>query len=298
MASRSRSARSRRSATSQPRGVSVAAMVPSLTAVDDAGVPLRPGLLYGDERGHHRERRRSREVGELAQFLRWHAAQPADARGYWMAQAVANHALTGRPVISTTVAATAMPLFGATRMGRGSRRGDRRAGRADARDRRSRGSRSPRSTATTTACSKAGTIDAMGEQIVAGADEVGDVLVILGTTLIVWAVVPDLVDVAPFYCVPHTAPGASGSSAGRATRAACSSTGSRDSSVRTHRPVGRSRRGPSARRAALGAVPARRTGSAQRLDATRRARRPGPHARRRRRSVAPRSKRRGSSRAA
>ena len=36
-----------------------------------------------------------------------------------------------------------------------------------------------------------GTIDAMGEQLVAGADEPGDVLVILGTTLIVWAVVPD-----------------------------------------------------------------------------------------------------------
>ena len=34
-----------------PRGVSVAAMVPSLTAVDDAGVPVTPGLLYGDERG-------------------------------------------------------------------------------------------------------------------------------------------------------------------------------------------------------------------------------------------------------
>jgi xylulokinase len=47
----------------------------------------------------------------------------------------------------------------------------------------------------------------MAEQLVAGADDVGDVLVILGTTLIVWCVVPDLVDVAPFYCVPHTAPG-------------------------------------------------------------------------------------------
>src|SRR5215467_108072 len=33
-------------------GVSVAAMVPSLTAVDDEGVPCTPGLLYGDERGH------------------------------------------------------------------------------------------------------------------------------------------------------------------------------------------------------------------------------------------------------
>src|SRR3954465_10751979 len=31
-----------------PRAVSVAAMVPSLTAVDDDGVPVTPGLLYGD----------------------------------------------------------------------------------------------------------------------------------------------------------------------------------------------------------------------------------------------------------
>ncbi|MBA2325679.1 MAG: xylulose kinase, partial [Actinobacteria bacterium] len=29
------------------RGVSVAAMVPSLTAVDGEGVPVTPGLLYG-----------------------------------------------------------------------------------------------------------------------------------------------------------------------------------------------------------------------------------------------------------
>src|SRR4051812_26360637 len=32
-------------------GVAVAAMVPSLTAVDADGVPCAPGLLYGDERG-------------------------------------------------------------------------------------------------------------------------------------------------------------------------------------------------------------------------------------------------------
>ena len=36
-----------------------------------------------------------------------------------------------------------------------------------------------------------GTIDALGEQLVAGADHDGDVLVILGSTLIVWAVIPD-----------------------------------------------------------------------------------------------------------
>src|SRR5205809_6437053 len=32
-----------------PRGVSVAAMVPVLPAVDGGGVPLPPGILYGDE---------------------------------------------------------------------------------------------------------------------------------------------------------------------------------------------------------------------------------------------------------
>src|SRR2546423_577762 len=36
----------------RPKGVSVAAMVPSLTAVGADGVPVTPGLLYGDERGH------------------------------------------------------------------------------------------------------------------------------------------------------------------------------------------------------------------------------------------------------
>src|SRR5690242_12409099 len=35
----------------KPRAISVASMVPSLTAVDAAGVPCAPGLLYGDERG-------------------------------------------------------------------------------------------------------------------------------------------------------------------------------------------------------------------------------------------------------
>ncbi|HVS67495.1 MAG TPA: FGGY family carbohydrate kinase, partial [Mycobacteriales bacterium] len=32
-------------------GISVATMVPSFTAVDEAGMPFTPGLLYGDHRG-------------------------------------------------------------------------------------------------------------------------------------------------------------------------------------------------------------------------------------------------------
>ena len=190
----------------QPRGVSVAAMVPSLTAIDEAGVPCAPGLLYGDERGHHRDAAPQSEVGELAQFLRWHAANRPDARGYWMAQAVANNALAGRPVISTTVAATAMPLFGAN--GWDEDLVAETGARVDQLPELGISGQPLAEVDGYDGCVlEGGTIDAMGEQVVAGADEPGDVLVILGTTLIVWAVVPDLVDVAPFYCVPHTAPG-------------------------------------------------------------------------------------------
>src|SRR5262245_30527582 len=45
------------------RGVSVAAMVPSLAAVDEGGVPCSAGLLYGDERGHTDEVHAIAEAG-------------------------------------------------------------------------------------------------------------------------------------------------------------------------------------------------------------------------------------------
>src|SRR5471030_2836398 len=53
-------------------GVSVAAMVPSLTAVDSDGVACAAGLLYGDERGsgaHDPEG--PVELGEFGRFLGW-----------------------------------------------------------------------------------------------------------------------------------------------------------------------------------------------------------------------------------
>jgi xylulokinase len=189
-----------------PRAVSVAAMVPSLTAVDDAGVPQTPGLLYGDERGHGGERGGVAEVGELAQFLRWQADQLPGARGYWMAQAVANHVLSGEAVVSTTVGATAAPLV--------DHRGWVRDLVAAA---GARVEQMPVIAISGTPVGavdgyrdcvlEAGTIDALAEQIVAGADEPGDVLAILGTTLIVWAVTTDPVEQRAYYCVPHTAPG-------------------------------------------------------------------------------------------
>ena len=91
-------------------GVAVASMVPSLTAVNRRGVPVLPGLLYGDREG--------RQAGDAAPsdgvllpgtmpdaegFLRWAAASAPDARGYWPCQAVATHALSGVPAVDTGV---------------------------------------------------------------------------------------------------------------------------------------------------------------------------------------------------
>lgn len=190
----------------QPRGLAVAAMVPSLTAVDDAGLPITPGLLYGDERGHTGSAGNPVETGELQQFLRWTSAQRPDARGYWMAQAVANHALCGEPLVSTTVAATAHPLFDWT--GWDASLLAECGARPDQMPRIVPSGQAVGEVHGFASCAlEAGTIDALAEQIVAGADEVGDVLVILGTTLIVWVVLPDVIEAGPHFCIPHTAGG-------------------------------------------------------------------------------------------
>ena len=186
------------------RAVSVAAMVPSLTAVDGDGVPVTPGLLYGDERGHQEQQSDQPERGELAQFLRWQTHECPDARGYWMAQAVANHALSGAPNISLIVAATAGDLVDWSTMGWNAAQlrecgagveqmpvinpPGRPLGEVVGRD---------------NCVLEGGSVDAFAEQLVAGAAEVGDVLVILGTTLIVWTVVPDDPKLADYYAMPN-----------------------------------------------------------------------------------------------
>jgi xylulokinase len=186
-------------------GVAVAAMVPSLTAVDAAGDPIAPGLLYGDERGRGGVGNPV-ESGEFGRFLGWLAAEAPGARGYWPAQALANFALCGEPVLSTTAAALAYPLFnwvgwdeaGLDALGvaveqmptlapSGSPAGEV-AGRPGC-------------------VLEGGTIDAMAEQIVSGADHDGDVLVICGTTLIVWCVTPEFSDVTGYFAMPHTTRG-------------------------------------------------------------------------------------------
>ena len=192
------------------RAIDVAAMVPSLCAVDGDGRPISPGLLYGDERGAGRRRHpvRRRDSGELVGSSSGWCEHHPDAAGFWPAQAVANAALSGVGAIDTMVAFTTMPLFDLQRVGRGGRRRRRRRRRGPpARDRlRVRPGGSGRR-GRWAPCSAVGTIDALGEQLVAGADADGDVLVIVGSTLIVWAVVPEWREVDGLWSVPHTAPG-------------------------------------------------------------------------------------------
>lgn len=184
--------------------VNVAAMVPSLCAVDRAGHPVTPGLLYGDVRGGVPTGANPSESGELVDFLHWCTAAAPDATGYWPAQAVANDALCGVGGIDTVTAMTALPLFDFTSWDVNVA-GD--AGcSVDQLPVISPGSdalgRTPDG-----ALVGGGTIDAFAEQLVAGADNEGDVLVILGTTLIVWCVSGAWREVTGLWTVPHTAPG-------------------------------------------------------------------------------------------
>jgi xylulokinase len=185
--------------------VAVSAMVPSLTAVDSAGRPLTPGLLYGDARGRvpAAPNQPLPPVGETAEFLRWTAAEAPGAAGYWPAPAVANYALAGEPVIDFATAYPMLPLFD------GSRWSEKACG-----DCGVTVDRMPRVELTGAARNRVrgsdavlavGTIDALCEQLVAGADHDGDVLVLCGTTLIVWATIPEAREVPGLWTIPTAA---------------------------------------------------------------------------------------------
>ena len=152
-------------------------------------------------------------------FLQWTSKEMPDAFGYWPAQAVATHTLTGHAVIDTAVASTLGDLqkFGKwndelmTRLGvdlsqlpRVVPTGEA-AGTLDA--------SKPGMTTTAGGWDDAeavvagGTIDAFCDQIVAGADQVGDVLVIFGATLIVWVVTDEWIEVPGLWSVPGTVAG-------------------------------------------------------------------------------------------
>jgi xylulokinase len=193
--------------------VNVAAMVPSLGAVGPDGRAVGPGLLYGDRRGEHEPAAADEpgDSGELLAFLAWHAGASTGAAGYWPAQAVANHALCGRAAIDTTTAMTALPLFD----GRGWDEGLA-ASAGTTVDRlpaivvgvepagRVAGGRPAAG-----ALVGGGSIDAFAEQLVAGADDVGDVLVLCGTTLITWGVLGAWSTAPGLWTIPHSAAGLS-----------------------------------------------------------------------------------------
>ncbi|OBH86171.1 FGGY-family carbohydrate kinase [Mycobacterium sp. E2989] len=191
------------------RAVAVSAMVPSLTAVDAAGVPTTPGLLYGDERGRtaQQEAQPLPALGEAAEFLRWTAAQAPGAAAYWPAPAVANHALAGEAVIDFATAATAYPLFEGT--GWNAEACAERGARPEQMPRVESMGAAVGQVHGTGAALAIGAIDALCEQIVAGADRVGDVLVLCGTTLIVWTTISEPRQVPGLWTIPHTAAGKS-----------------------------------------------------------------------------------------
>jgi xylulokinase len=180
-------------------GLAIATMVPSFTAVDSSGTPQTPGLLYGDHRG--RAGRNEADLLNSREFramLEWTAKEAPGAHGYWTAPAVAAVALGGAPAVDYGTAFSLAPLWdgdwradalaeiGVTPEQMPAVVGD------DAITGRIRG-----------AANGAGMADAWAEATVAGINSPGDVMVICGTTLIVWCVADQPAMVPGMWTIPH-----------------------------------------------------------------------------------------------
>ena len=204
--------------------VTVSAMVPSMCGVDSAGMPVTPGLLYGDARGRTPERRPSAAVdsdgasdpgggpgsdasggsteGEAVGFARWLAGRDG-MEALWPAQAAANHALCGVAAIDSATAMAMAPMSDGQRwapdlleeLGMTSEQfpavspGAATIGERDG------------------ALVSAGTIDALGEQLVAPCGDPGDVLVMCGTTLLPWVLTDEWVEIDGLWTFPSARAG-------------------------------------------------------------------------------------------
>jgi xylulokinase len=189
-------------------GVNVASMVPSLAAVDASGMPVSEGLLYGDGRGRAGDVSDPHTHGEAAQFLAWLTREHPGADAYWPAVAVANRALGGDGRVGRGGVAALFPLFdvmagewnGAVLDAVGVA-ADRLPGLIGP------GEVAGEADGLPGAVIGPGAVDAMAEQLVAGVVDDGDVLVICGTTLIIWGVIPEMKPAPGIWTMPHTTPG-------------------------------------------------------------------------------------------
>ncbi len=204
-------------ASPEVEAVAVAAMVPALTAVGDHGRPVGAGLLYGDERGQEADTAGAggegasgdpAANGETLAFLRWLAAAHPDAAGYWHPQAVANRALGGDAAVDFGSAFASGPLLCSSGWD-GEACRERGAGPHQLPAIRMFGEAIGEVAVGPTrgAIIGGGGVDAFCEQIVAGVEEVGDVLVVCGSTLVVWAVAEGWPACSGLWTVPYHLPG-------------------------------------------------------------------------------------------
>ena len=202
--------------------VTVSAMVPSMCGVDSAGTPVTPGLLYGDARGRTAAGRSAdadgsggspdpvpgtdasegSTEGEAAGFARWLAGLDG-VEALWPAQAAANRALCGLAAIDSSTAMAMAPMSDGQgwapelleEIGMTSEQlpaispGAAPVGERDG------------------ALVSAGTIDALGEQLVAPCGDVGDVLVMCGTTLLPWVLTDEWIEADGLWTFPSARAG-------------------------------------------------------------------------------------------
>jgi xylulokinase len=197
--------------SSAPRAVAVSGMMPSVAAVDMSGRPIGPGLLYGDGRGASDSGGADPTAShEMADLSSWAAQDAPGAAGYWPAQAVANASLGGEGITDLASAFAAGPLFDGSgwdpavcasaglspgQLPRVAVFGEP-IGKVDV--------ATIGDVARSEVVLGAGSVDGLCEQLVAGALDDGDVLVGLGSTLVVWLTVPGWPDQPPgLWRVPH-----------------------------------------------------------------------------------------------
>ena len=185
------------------RGICVAAMAPSMCAVNAEGAPISPGILYGDYRGRDYYTGTSPISGEACGFLESLIDDYPTAHAYWPAQAVVNYALAGKAVIDSFTAIAHGPLsdgnywnedlladigVGISKMAviepSGYAVGSISLGIDATR------SHSGNSTGEETIVLASGLVDSLGEQMAAGMLDDGEVLVVLGSTLLTWQRLP------------------------------------------------------------------------------------------------------------